>query len=123
MYPTTTIIIQNAVASHHLGIATGTLNFFRQLGGAIIVAVFSAIVLGGVEGGVAARALGEASRGASAAEFAVRFRFVFIAAAVMLAISLAALLAIEERPLRGPVPPTAAPRPRSPGSSAPEAAE
>jgi EmrB/QacA subfamily drug resistance transporter len=49
MYPTTTLIIQNAVPLHQLGIATGTLNFFRQLGGAIIVAVFAAIVLGGIE--------------------------------------------------------------------------
>ena len=45
LYPTTTVIIQNAVPLHQLGTATGTLNFFRQLGGAIIVAVFSAIVL------------------------------------------------------------------------------
>src|SRR5688572_17284807 len=51
MYPLTTVVIQNAVAPHQFGVATGTLNFFRQLGGAIIVAVFVAIVLGGFEGG------------------------------------------------------------------------
>ena len=39
--------MQNAVKPHQLGTATGTLNFFRTLGGAIIVAIFGAIVLGG----------------------------------------------------------------------------
>src|SRR5207247_9554637 len=29
---------------HQLGIATGTLSFFRQLGGALVVAIFAAIV-------------------------------------------------------------------------------
>ena len=46
MYPMSTIVMQNAVKPHQLGTATGTLNFFRTLGGAIIVAVFGAIVLG-----------------------------------------------------------------------------
>ena len=55
MYPFTTVVIQNAVEPHQFGVATGTLNFFRQLGGAIIVAVFVAIVLGGLEGGEGAR--------------------------------------------------------------------
>ena len=47
MYPMSTIVMQNAVKPHQLGTATGTLNFFRTLGGAIIVAVFGALVLGG----------------------------------------------------------------------------
>src|SRR5262245_34645853 len=46
MYPMSTIVMQNAVKPHQLGTATGTLNFFRTLGGAIIVAAFGAIVLG-----------------------------------------------------------------------------
>ena len=86
MYPATTVIIQNAVPPHQLGIATGTLNFFRQLGGAIIVAVFAAIVLGGLDASGAASTLDTlASAASSAAEFAAPFRFVFIAAAVFLA--------------------------------------
>ena len=51
MYPVTTTIVQNAVAPHQLGTATGALNFARQLGGAIIVAAFGAIVLGGIDTG------------------------------------------------------------------------
>src|SRR5205823_3475743 len=51
MYPVTTTIVQNAVAPDRLGTATGALNFARQLGGAMIVAAFSAIVLGGIDSG------------------------------------------------------------------------
>src|SRR5262245_53467688 len=51
MYPVTTTIIQNTVEPHQLGTATGALNFARLLGGAIIVAAFGAIVLGGIDTG------------------------------------------------------------------------
>jgi len=43
--PTTTVAIQNAVKPHQLGTATGTMNFFRQLGSALLVAIFGAILL------------------------------------------------------------------------------
>jgi MFS family permease len=98
MWPTTTVIIQNAVPLHQLGIATGTLSFFRQLGGAIIVAVFAAIVLGGHDGLTLDRLAGAAGAGA----FASSFRFVFIVAAIFLGVALLALLTIREQPLRGP---------------------
>lgn len=104
MYPVTTTIIQNTVAPHQLGTATGALNFSRLLGGAIIVAVFGAIILGGASGsgrGLTLEMLmGGAAKGG--ADFAMLFRTVFIAGAVFLAVGLVALLAIEERPLRGP---------------------
>jgi EmrB/QacA subfamily drug resistance transporter len=101
MYPLSTVVIQNAVPLHQLGTATGVLNFFRQLGGAILVAVFAAIVFGGVDAGVGAPTLDKLA-GAGAVEFAGPFRFVFIAAALFTAASFIAVLAIEERPLRGP---------------------
>jgi MFS family permease len=100
MYPTTTLIVQNAVPPHQFGVATGTLAFFRQLGGAIIVAVFGAIVLGGIDAG-------------GAAALTVAFRWVFIAAAVFLCIAFVAMLFIEEHPLRGP----SMPSPGSPSSA------
>jgi MFS family permease len=101
MYPTTTLIIQNAVRAHQFGVATGTLAFFRQLGGAIVVAVFGAIVLGGIDAG-------------SGAHLTPAFRWVFIAAAVFLAIAFVAVLFIEEHPLRGlSMPPAEQPRPPS----------
>ncbi len=101
MYPMSTIVMQNAVKPHQLGTATGTLNFFRTLGGAIIVAVFGAIVLGsGAEGGgtITLERLTEAH-----SDLAPAFRWVFIAAMICLAIAFASLLAVEERPLYGPL--------------------
>jgi hypothetical protein len=75
------------------------LNFFRLLGGAIIVSAFGAIVLGnaGNGGGVMSATLT-----AGHADFAAAFRLVFAAAAVCLAIALACVLAVEELPLHGP---------------------
>jgi len=101
MYPMSTIVMQNAVKPHQLGTATGTLNFFRTLGGAIIVAVFGAIVLSsGVDGaGVITLERLAAAHG----DLAPAFRSVFIAAVICLAIAFCSLLAVEERPLHGPL--------------------
>jgi MFS family permease len=98
MYPVSTIVIQNAVKPHQLGTATGTLNFFRTLGGAIVVAVFGAIVLGGVAEGSATLDQLAAGHG----DLGPAFHWVFIAAAICLAISFCCLLAVEEQPLHGP---------------------
>ncbi len=38
IFPVTTVTVQNAVPPHQLGTATAALNFFRSLGGAILVA-------------------------------------------------------------------------------------
>ena len=101
MYPTSTIVMQNAVKLHQMGTATGALNFFRLLGGAIIVAAFGAIVLGSAGEHAGIRTLETLSAGH--ADFAPAFRMVFIAAAIFLAIALACVIAVEERPLHGPV--------------------
>ena len=101
MYPVSTIVMQNVVKPHQLGTATGTLNFFRTLGGALVVAVFGAIVLGGVSDGVPATTLEKLTAGHG--DLAPAFHWVFIAAAVCLGISLLCLLAVEERPLHGPL--------------------
>ena len=101
MYPMSTIVMQNAVKPHQLGTATGALNFFRTLGGAIIVAVFGAIVLGGVDDGSGGVTLEKLAAGHG--DLAPAFQWVFIAAAICLGISFMCLLAVEERPLHGPV--------------------
>jgi len=102
MYPMSTIVMQNAVKPHQMGTATGTLNFFRTLGGAIIVAVFGAIVLGGAAAdGTGVMTLERLAL--SHGDMAPAFHWVFIAAAVCIAISFCCLLAVEERPLHGPV--------------------
>ena len=104
MYPVTTTIVQNAVQPHQLGTATGALNFARQLGGAIIVAAFGTILIGGIDSGGHGLTLEMLRGGAAQAggDFAALFRWVFAAGAGFLALGLIAVLAIEERPLRGP---------------------
>jgi EmrB/QacA subfamily drug resistance transporter len=100
LYPMSTIVMQNAVKPHQLGTATGTLNFFRTLGGAIIVAVFGAIVLGGSTDGAGVTTLVGLASGHG--DLAPAFHWVFIAAVICLAIAFCSLLAVEERPLHGP---------------------
>jgi predicted MFS family arabinose efflux permease len=109
MYPVTTTIVQNAVAPHQLGTATGALNFARQLGGTIIVAAFGAIVLGGIDAGGHGLTLdllrggaGDGSGARGGSELAILFGLVFAAGAVFLAAGVIAMLLVEERPLRGP---------------------
>jgi EmrB/QacA subfamily drug resistance transporter len=101
MYPVSTIVMQNVVKPHQLGTATGTLNFFRTLGGAIVVAIFGAIVLTGL--GDTSGMVSPEKIAATHSDLAPAFRWVFIAAAICLGISFACLLAVEERPLHGPV--------------------
>jgi MFS family permease len=102
LFPITTVSIQNAVRPYQLGTATGVMNFFRSLGGALMVSVFGAIVLGGGESahaGLTLEALAEVGR--SGGDLAGVFRWVFFAAACCLSVGLACLLLMEERPLRG----------------------
>ncbi|WP_439815093.1 MDR family MFS transporter [Zavarzinia sp. CC-PAN008] len=107
LLPVATVSVQNAVAPHEMGIATGTINFFRQLGGAVLVAVFGAIVLG-MAGAAGISAHGEGDLVALLArqpDPAGIFAWVYGAAALGFALSLAFFAGMEERPLR------AAPRP------------
>jgi EmrB/QacA subfamily drug resistance transporter len=102
LLPVSTVAIQNAVMSHELGTATGTANFFRSLGGALIVAVFGAIVLSGsgLSEASSFETLGNAAA-QSGTDLADVFAYVFAAAAVGFGLALAFLLAMEELPLRG----------------------
>ena len=96
--PVTTVAIQNAVQLHQLGTATGTMNFFRSLGGAVAVAVFGAIVLGGIVAPGAHPENLAAIRGGG--DLAGAFHRLFLAATVGVALGLASFLAMAERPLR-----------------------
>ena len=93
VFPVVTVALQNAVDVHHLGTATATMNFVRQLAGAIIVAVFGAMALGG--GGLSLEALetrGTVDPGA--------FRSVFALATALLCVAFVIFVLMEERPLR-----------------------
>ena len=87
--PTTTVAIQNAVKAHQLGTATGTMNFFRQLGSALFVAVFGAILLNTGHGSAAAAASEKGS-----------FVAMFLAAAIGFGLSFLFIVLMEEKPLR-----------------------
>jgi MFS family permease len=89
--PICSIALQNAVSPHQFGIAVGTMNFSRNLYSTMLIAVFGAIVLTGVEAGTTAALGAEAAEG---------FRRVFFAAAASLTISLIGLILLEERPLQ-----------------------
>ena len=102
IFPITTTAVQNAVPPHQMGTVTGVLNFFRSLGGAILVAVFGAVFLASVAAAgdlvsVQAMVLEGAAAGK---DFGATFRGVFAVAALMIVVSFVFMLAMEERPLR-----------------------
>jgi EmrB/QacA subfamily drug resistance transporter len=100
-FPVTTVAVQNAVARHEMGTATALTTFCRQLGGALVVAVFGAVL---VAGGAGANLLAEHAGGGPAVvdpRLADAFRTVFLAAAGLLLAAFVSHAFIEERPLRG----------------------
>jgi MFS family permease len=103
LLPVTTVAIQNAVMPHQMGTATGTMNFFRSLGGALIVAGFGAILLGGLPQsivvGVSMESLSSAMS-QTGLDIVTVFRWLFAAAGLGLTVALASLLIMEERPLK-----------------------
>ncbi len=105
-YPTVTVSIQNAVAHQQVGIAMGTMNFFRALASAFVVAVMGAVMLAGL-GAAPQRGAGSAvlavTANATAAQLAHTFSYIFAIAAVFLLIGVIALIVMEERPLRATI--------------------
>ncbi len=94
--PITTVTVQNAVAPHQLGTATGAMNFFRNLGSALIISIFSALLLGG-EGQIKGHSLETVVQAGD-------FKAMFLAAALGFGLSLLFISLQEERPLRGQSP-------------------
>lgn len=90
--PTTTVAIQNAVELHELGTATGTMNFFRQLGSAVTVAIFGALLNAADIREGATPTADMIDKGA--------FTPIFTATAIGFAIAFAFILWMKERPLR-----------------------
>jgi EmrB/QacA subfamily drug resistance transporter len=120
VFPVSTVCLQNAVSRSQMGIATGAANFFRALFSALVVAVLGAIVLGGL-GGVTGMSVEMLARSSSSAELSYAFRFVFLACALVLTFGLAFLIGMEEKPLKGPNPPSGgATAPTAPATPIPE---
>jgi MFS family permease len=103
-FPFTVVVVQNAVAMHELGIATGAMNFFRALGATFLVALFGAIMLAGAP--VARGMPVDATR--AGIDPGSAFGLVFAAAILCLAVAIASILSLQERPLRGANAPTSA---------------
>jgi hypothetical protein len=96
--PITTVSVQNAVLPWQLGTVTGVINFVRALTSALMVALYGAILFGGV-GAVRGVTL-EALAGRNADAFTGHFQWIFAAASLSLALAFALLALMEERPLR-----------------------
>ena len=94
LLPISTVSIQNAVALHQLGTATATANLCRQLGGAVMVAIFGTIVLGSSATEVVANVDRTALLSA--------FHTIFILVAIGASAAFVTMLVMEERPLSGP---------------------
>ena len=121
VYPVATVSIHNAVPAHQVGTATGAMNFFRALASTLAVAIMGAILLAGLgampERGTGVELLVETA-GAAGIDMAAVFRFVFVAADIFLLAALAAVLLMEERPLRGPATSAPAVAPEAPPAPA-----
>lgn len=94
-----TVSIQNAVEPHRMGLATGVMTFFRQLGGAATVAIMGAVLLA-VSGATGAGGVEMLRGGVDSAALARGFQVVFAIAAGLLAAAFLCLLTMAEKPLR-----------------------
>ena len=100
VFSVATVSIQNAVSRYQVGTATGVMNFFRALTSALVVAIMGAIILTSLgRDGKPVDVL--AAMGDSGTDLASIFRWVFVASIVFILMSIAALVLMEERPLRG----------------------
>jgi EmrB/QacA subfamily drug resistance transporter len=96
------LVIQNAVPSRELGAATSASQFFRTTGGTIGVTVMGAVMTAGLPAGVSLAGAGGLGGGASVAreQLADAIHPVFMLGLPVMAIALALVLLIPERPLR-----------------------
>jgi EmrB/QacA subfamily drug resistance transporter len=99
------IAIQNVVERHQMGTATGMMNFFRSLGGALLVAAFGAVLFGQVYGMMGS----EAGAGLTPlvldhlkhmTEAGLIFRPLFGCGAAGLFVAFFTLWSMEEKPIR-----------------------
>ena len=121
-FPTSLVGTQNSVAVQDMGVATSTTNLFRSLGGAVGVALMSALLLAMLQGtglsgvsvgdiageGVSGNVLMDSLNAASGPalqtlrdELALTFRHLMVVSAGISLLGLAAALAMPDNVLRG----------------------
>ena len=88
------LVVQNAVPSRELGVATSATQFFRTTGGTIGVSVMGALMTAGLPAGAAS---------ASPHELAHAIHPVFVLGVPLMALAFVLVLLIPEKPLRGSV--------------------
>ncbi|HTV36739.1 MAG TPA: MDR family MFS transporter [Xanthobacteraceae bacterium] len=104
-YPVVTVSIQNAIAHRQIGVAMGTMNFFRALASSFVVAIMGAIMLTNlgvapVRGGPATT-VATAMVGATNEDLVLHtFSYIFGLGAMFLLVAIVMLIIMEERPLR-----------------------
>ena len=99
LYPVGTVSVQNAVDLHEMGTATALANGARQLGGALVVAIFGVLVIaafGGAPGVGESFDIAHADRAALTAAF----HNVFIAAVCVVVAAALCMALLEDRPMR-----------------------
>jgi EmrB/QacA subfamily drug resistance transporter len=97
------LVVQNAAPAKALGAATGATQFFRQIGGTLGVTVMGAILAAGLPAGTALASGGEGAAGAGdagRATLAAAIHPVFVIGIPLMAITLALVALVPERPLR-----------------------
>jgi EmrB/QacA subfamily drug resistance transporter len=97
------LVVQNAAPARALGAATGATQFFRQIGGTLGVTVMGAILAAGLPAGAAVASGGEGAAGsgdAGRATLAAAIHPVFVIGVPLMAITLALVALVPERPLR-----------------------
>ena len=102
IFPITTVAIQNSVSPHQMGTATGVMGFFRALGGALIVALFGAVLFSQLPDLAALENLSGEKLAAIVAsgEIHTVFRPLFALAVFVMAVALAAFHQMPEKALR-----------------------
>ena len=105
LLPVVTISLQNAVPHHELGTTMALMNFLRQVGSAFAVAAFGTVLMSmATSGGPGSHELLVREGLKDPEALASGFRILFVACSAALAVALAFLLRMEERPLKGSKP-------------------
>jgi EmrB/QacA subfamily drug resistance transporter len=94
------LVVQNAAPTRSLGAATGATQFFRQIGGTLGVTVMGAILAAGLPAGAAATSAGGRGAPGDPATIADAIHPVFVLGVPLMALTLALVATIPERPLR-----------------------
>jgi MFS family permease len=97
------LVVQNAVPSRHMGVATSLAQFSRSIGGTVGVSAMGAILAAGLPAGAATRALGGGATPSSPAAreaLAGAIHPIFLIGVPMMAITLLLVSLIPEEPLR-----------------------